>query len=113
MFPTVPSRPVMVLAAAVVTLGLLGACSSSDSTGSGPTKPPGTSSEDASTASDTPERTVVFEGGEGGIDTFRIPAVGVTPKVTVVVVAEARSRSPLDTDPHHLVSKRSTDGGRT
>ena len=113
MFPTVPSRPVMVLAAAVVTLGLLGACSSSDSTGSGPTKPPGTSSEDASTASDTPERTVVFEGGEGGIDTFRIPAVGVTPKGTVVVVAEARSRSPLDTDPHHLVSKRSTDGGRT
>lgn len=59
------------------------------------------------------KRTVVFRGGENGVDTFCIPAVGVTPKDTVVVVAEARTDSPLDTDPHHPVSKRSTDGGRT
>lgn len=60
-----------------------------------------------------PTRAVVFRAGEGDVDTFRIPAVTVTPTRAVVVVAEARTHSPLDTDPHHLVSKRSTDGGRT
>lgn len=60
-----------------------------------------------------PTRSVVFRAGEDHVDTFRVPAVAVTPKGTVVVVAEARPDSPLDTDPHHLVVKRSTDGGHT
>lgn len=108
-------RPVAVLMVAVVTSALLGACSGSDSNSaaSGSTKPTEATSEDTTRPSGPPERTVVFEGGEDGIDTFRIPAIGVTPTGTVVVVAEARSESPLDTDPHHLVSKRSPDGGRT
>lgn len=59
------------------------------------------------------QRSVVFAAGQDGIDTYRIPGSAVTADGTVVVVAEARTRSPLDTDPHHLVAKRSTDGGNT
>jgi len=56
---------------------------------------------------------VIFEAGQDDIDTYRIPGSAMTADGTIVVVAEARTRSPLDTDPHHLVAKRSTDGGST
>lgn len=55
----------------------------------------------------------MFAAGEGRVDTYRIPSIGVTPRDTIVVTAEAREVSPRDEDRHHLVARRSTDRGRT
>ena len=106
-----PFRRITISLIGVALLVLAGACTNSKSQSSaGSTS---TTGQTRKSRSGAPKRSVVFKGGEGDIDSFRIPAVGVTPKGTVVVVAEARTQSPLDTDPHYLVSKRSTDGGRT
>ena len=104
---------------AVLLAILLGAAGCSNGSDDGPsetsdTAPADQSNDaDASDAPGPPRRSVVFESGQDGIDTYRIPAVAKTPDGTIVVVAEARTRSPLDTDAHHLVAKRSTDNGRT
>lgn len=58
-------------------------------------------------------RSVVFERGDEGIDTYRIPGAVLSGAGTVLVFAEARSLSPLDHDPRRLVLRRSTDGGAT
>ena len=54
-----------------------------------------------------------FAGGQDGYHTFRIPALAVTAKGTVLAVCEGRKNSWGDSGDIDLVMKRSTDGGRT
>ena len=59
----------------------------------------------------------VFNSGTEGYHTFRIPAIETAPDGSLVALAEARKFSSADPGFHgndiDLVSKRSTDGGRT
>jgi sialidase-1 len=59
------------------------------------------------------EQLAVWTSGEGGYHTYRIPSLLVTPKGTVIALAEGRKRGTSDTGDIDLVTKRSTDGGRT
>lgn len=59
-----------------------------------------------------PERSTVFAEGDAGADDYRIPSVRRTLQGTIVVSAEQRTVSASDDDPHGLVARRSTDGGR-
>lgn len=61
-------------------------------------------------ASDT-THSVVFSAGEGGIHTFRIPAMVATSRGEVLVFAEARKEGIGDASPTDMVLRRSTDGG--
>lgn len=51
--------------------------------------------------------------GEGGYHTYRIPALVVTPKGTLLAFCEGRRKSQSDTGDIDLLMRRSTDGGRT
>jgi sialidase-1 len=53
------------------------------------------------------EETVVFAGGQDGINTYRIPALLSTSKGTVLAFCEGRRDSSTDGSPTHLVLKRS------
>lgn len=55
----------------------------------------------------------VFVSGEGGYHTYRIPAVIVTPKGTVLAFAEGRKAGRGDAGNIDLVLRRSADGGKT
>lgn len=55
----------------------------------------------------------VFTAGEGGYDTYRIPALAVTNSGTVLAFCEGRKAGRSDTGDIDLVLKRSTDEGRT
>jgi len=55
----------------------------------------------------------VFVSGQEGYHTFRIPAVIVTAKGTVLAFCEGRRDSSSDTGDIDLVLKRSFDGGKT
>ncbi len=57
--------------------------------------------------------TTVFARGDEGYNTYRIPALLVTAKGTVLAFAEARKNSGSDAGDIDLVVKRSTDNGRT
>lgn len=57
--------------------------------------------------------TVVFQKGENGFDTYRIPAIVMAKDGTLLAFAEARKHSRSDTGDIDLVLKRSTDGGKT
>ncbi|MEQ9068881.1 MAG: sialidase family protein, partial [Gimesia chilikensis] len=58
-------------------------------------------------------RTTVFEKGEAGYHGFRIPALLVTPKGTLLAFAEARKNNLGDSGDIDLVLKRSSDNGKT
>ena len=64
---------------------------------------------------DTPciEQTDLFVSGKDGYHTYRIPAVLVTKKGTVLAFCEGRKNSGSDHGDIDLVLKRSTDGGHT
>ena len=64
---------------------------------------------------DTPafEQTELFVSGRDDYHTYRIPALLVTRKGTVLAFCEARKSSPSDYGDIDLALKRSTDGGRT
>lgn len=64
-------------------------------------------------AAERPEGTDVFTAGEAGIHTYRIPALLMTRKGTILAFAEARHNSKSDTGDIDLVVKRSTDGGKS
>lgn len=55
-------------------------------------------------------RKTVLESGESGIAAYRIPGVATTVEGTILVFAEGRTTLE-DASPHHIVLKRSTDGG--
>lgn len=59
------------------------------------------------------ERTTLFTAGVGGYSTYRIPAIVTTPQQSLLVAAEARRDSRSDWGHIDLISRRSTDGGRT
>ncbi len=56
---------------------------------------------------------VPYVSGEGGYDTYRIPATVTTPRGTVLAFAEGRHDSAGDTGNIDVVLRRSTDGGCT
>ncbi|MET7284648.1 sialidase family protein [Streptomyces sp. NPDC005573] len=56
---------------------------------------------------------VPFTAGEGGYDTYRVPAVVMTPRGTVLAFAEGRHDGAGDSGDIDVVLRRSTDGGRT
>jgi len=60
-----------------------------------------------------PEQIPVFVSGEGGYHTYRIPAVIVTPKGTVLAFCEGRKSGRGDAGDIDLVLRRSHDGGKT
>lgn len=55
----------------------------------------------------------VFVAGQDGYHSFRIPALLVTPKGTVLAFAEGRKNGRGDAGDIDLVLRRSVDGGRT
>jgi sialidase-1 len=57
--------------------------------------------------------TVVFQSGHDGYHTFRIPAIAVTSRGTLLAFAEGRVRGTSDTGNVDAVLKRSSDDGRT
>ena len=59
------------------------------------------------------EEHVVWEDGEDGMITYHVPMIFVSPRDTILVSADARFKDFGDFGPHHVVLKRSTDGGRT
>lgn len=59
------------------------------------------------------EEQKIFQAGERGYTTFRIPALVVSPKGTILAFAEARKGTGKDTDEIDLVMRRSFDHGRT
>jgi len=60
-----------------------------------------------------PVQTDVFVSGIGGVHTYRIPAMLVTSKGTLLVFCEARKESIRDASPTDMVLRRSIDGGKT
>src|SRR5689334_11955124 len=60
-----------------------------------------------------PEDTDVFVAREGGYHTYRIPAMAVTPKGTVVAFCEGRKAGLSDAGDIDVLVKRSVDGGKT
>jgi sialidase-1 len=58
-------------------------------------------------------RDVVFRSGERSYFCFRIPALVITSKGSVLAFAEARKNDCEDWDQIDLVAKRSVDGGKT
>ena len=58
------------------------------------------------------EQSDVFAMGLYDVDTYRIPAVIVTQKGTVLAFCEARKKSIADQTPTDMVLRRSFDNGR-
>lgn len=56
---------------------------------------------------------ILFDSGESGVHTYRIPALAVTKAGTLLAFAEARQNGHKDHGDIDLVVKRSEDGGRT
>ena len=55
----------------------------------------------------------LFKSGTDGYNTFRIPALVLSAKGTIVAIAEGRKNSASDTGDIDLVVKRSEDNGKT
>jgi len=70
-------------------------------------------SGEAALAAPSFEQHQVWEKGEEGILTYHVPTIFVSAQGTILAAADARYRDPGDFGPHHLVLKRSSDGGRT
>jgi sialidase-1 len=70
-------------------------------TGTGPEKPA------------PPEHVPVFVAGSGGYHTYRIPALIVSPKGTLLAFCEGRKTSARDSGDIDVVLRRSSDGGKT
>jgi sialidase-1 len=57
--------------------------------------------------------TIVYRAGQDGYHTYRIPALIVSPKGTLLAFCEGRKTSRQDHGDVDLLLKRSTDGGKT
>ncbi len=64
-------------------------------------------------AENAPFQTDVFVSGEGGYYAYRIPAMVVTPRGSVLVFCEARKTSLSDDGDIDLLLRRSEDNGKT
>lgn len=62
---------------------------------------------------DAVPRFTAYRAGEGGVHSFRIPALVTAADGTLLLFAEARKQSWVDKSPTDIVLKRSRDGGRT
>lgn len=62
---------------------------------------------------DTIQRTTVFNAGEDGIDSYRIPSLVTGKSGTLLLFCEARKLSSTDKTPTDIAVKRSTDNGKT
>ncbi|MHC4750082.1 MAG: exo-alpha-sialidase [Planctomycetota bacterium] len=60
-----------------------------------------------------PEQTVVYRSGQNGYHTYRIPALVVTTRGTILAFCEGRKTGRSDHGDIDLLLKRSTDKGRT
>lgn len=60
-----------------------------------------------------PEAVDLFTSGAGGYHTYRIPALIVAPRGTLLAFCEGRKTSPRDDGDIDLLLRRSRDGGRT
>ena len=60
-----------------------------------------------------PQSTDVFISGQDGYDTYRIPAIIVTKKGTLLAFCEGRKNSRSDSGDIDLLLKRSNDNGKT
>lgn len=60
-----------------------------------------------------PEKVVVYKSGSDGYHTYRIPALVVTGKGTLLAFCEGRKTGRGDHGDLDIVLKRSSDGGRT
>ncbi|MGN7720491.1 sialidase family protein [Chitinophaga sp. 22620] len=60
-----------------------------------------------------PQRTVLWQANENNILAHFVYGLAVTKKGTILAFAEARITESKDDGAHHLVLKRSTDGGKT
>ena len=60
-----------------------------------------------------PLSTVVYESGKQGCHTYRIPALVVTSKGTLLAFCEGRKKSRSDHGDIDLILRRSIDGGQT
>ncbi|QDU11412.1 sialidase family protein [Gimesia aquarii] len=69
--------------------------------------------ETKSPALKTITKNVVFQRGDGGYHSFRIPALVVSTKGTLLAFAEGRKNNLRDSGNIDLVLKRSTDHGKT
>ncbi|WP_339734680.1 sialidase family protein [uncultured Gimesia sp.] len=69
--------------------------------------------EAESPALKTVTKTVVFQRGDGGYHSFRIPALIVSPQDTLLAFAEGRKNNLGDSGNIDLVLKRSSDQGKT
>ena len=58
-------------------------------------------------------RTVLWESGQDGYHTYRIPAITVTRKGTLLAFCEGRNKGLGDSGDIDMLVKRSEDGGRT
>jgi sialidase-1 len=59
------------------------------------------------------EEQTLFKAGENGYHTYRIPALLITKRGTVLAFCEARKHSSSDLGDIDLAVRRSTDGGKT
>lgn len=60
-----------------------------------------------------PGQVTVFNAGDDGVNSYRIPSVAVAPDGSILVFCEARRLSWQDKSRTDVVMKRSTDGGAT
>jgi sialidase-1 len=73
----------------------------------------GKSADPPSAAAAEPVHVDVFVGGTEGYHTYRIPALLVTPRGTLLAFCEGRKTSRADHGDVDLMLRRSLDGGRT
>jgi len=59
------------------------------------------------------EQTAVFQSGQAGYHTYRIPSLVVTSKGTLLAFCEGRKSSRSDSGDIDLLLRRSSDGGKT
>ncbi len=62
---------------------------------------------------DAPRKTVLWRANEDSIHAHFVYGLAVTTRGTILAFAEARIRDGADDGAHHIVMKRSTDGGNT
>ena len=67
----------------------------------------------AEPAINPPAQIPVFVSGEGGYDTYRIPALAITANGTLLAFCEGRKGSSADYGDIDLLLRRSTDNGKT